>query len=127
SANDGVTNFLPTPTNRWTSYESPEESDWLEIDFGKQVECRRVELAIYDDRGGVQPPDSYTIQVHNGSGWRDVEGMRKTPERPAGSQWNVATFSPVTTAKIRIVFLHHGQSRSGVTEVMVWNEPMPRD
>ncbi len=62
SAIDGKTNFLPEPMNRWTSYESKSESDWLEIDFGKPVEFRRVELAMYDDRGGVQPPTSYIIQ-----------------------------------------------------------------
>lgn len=34
SAIDGKVNFLPSPTNRWTSYESPNETDWLEVDFG---------------------------------------------------------------------------------------------
>ncbi len=37
--------------NRWTSYESKNKADWLAIDFGKPTEFRRVELAIYDDRG----------------------------------------------------------------------------
>jgi F5/8 type C domain len=122
SAIDGKTVFLPTPMNRWTSYESKSESDWLEIDFGQEVEFRRVELAIYDDRGGVQPPTSYVIQHWHGTDWHDVANIKKSPEQPAGSQWNEARFDPVKSAKVRIVFTHRGQSRSGVTEVLVWND-----
>jgi hypothetical protein len=48
-ANDGVVNFNPSPNNRWTSYESPNATDWLQIDFGEEKEIARVELAIYDD------------------------------------------------------------------------------
>ncbi len=122
SAIDGKTVFLPTPMNRWTSYESKSLTDWLEIDFGQEVEFRRVELAIYDDRGGVQPPESYAIQQWTGSEWQEVSNVKKTPEQPLGSQWNAARFDPVKSSKVRIVFTHQGQSRSGVSEVMVWND-----
>lgn len=122
SAIDGRTVFLPTPMNRWTSYESKSETDWLEIDFGREVEFRRVELAIYDDRGGVQPPTSYVIQQWAGSEWRDVGNVKKSSEQPLGSQWNEARFDPVKSSKARIVFTHRGQSRSGVSEVSIWND-----
>jgi len=122
SALDGITNFLPSPMNRWTSYESKSATDWLEIEFGKEVEFRRIELAIYDDRGGVQPPESYVIQHWTGTDWRDVSNVKKTPEQPFGSQWNAARFDPVKSTKARIVFTHKGQARSGVSEVMVWND-----
>jgi F5/8 type C domain len=122
SAIDGKTVFLPTPMNRWTSYESELETDWLEIDFGREVDFRRVELAIYDDRGGVQPPTSFVIQHWNGDQWHDVANARMSPEQPTGSQWNEVRFDPVKSTKARIVFTHRGPSRSGVTEVLVWNE-----
>jgi len=122
SAIDGKTVFLPSPMNRWTSYESKSETDWLEIDFGREVEFRRVELAIYDDRGGVQPPTSYLIQHWTGTEWRDVGNVQNSPEQPVGSQWNQARFDPVKSSKARIVFTHRGKSRSGVSEVMVWND-----
>ena len=108
--------------NRWTSYESKSETDWLEIDFGREVEFRRVELAIYDDRGGVQPPASYVIQHWTGTEWHEVSNLKKSPEQPLGSQWNEARFEPVTSSKVRIVFTHRGQSRSGVSEVLIWND-----
>ncbi len=122
SAIDGITNFLPTPTNRWTSYESKTGTDWLEIDFGGAKEFRRVELAIYDDRGGVQKPQSYELETWDGQAWRPIDDVRKSPEKPAGSQWNSASFKPVTSSKLRIVFTNAGQARSGVTEVMIWND-----
>jgi hypothetical protein len=122
AAIDGITNFLPSPMNRWTSYESPTETDWLEIDFGQPIEFRRVELAIYDDRGGVQPPESYSLEKWTGDKWLGIEDVIKNPPQPAGGQWNTASFPPVTTSKLKIVFTHQGQARSGVCEVMVWNE-----
>jgi hypothetical protein len=122
SAIDGITNFSPTPTNRWTSYESKTPSDWLQIDFGQPTQFRRVELGIYDDRGGVQPPEKYEIQYWDGQEWAAVEDLRLTPEQSVGSQWNSAVFRPVTSRQLRIVFTHRGDARSGVTEVMVWND-----
>ena len=121
SAIDGITNFIPTPTNRWTSYESPNEVDWLQIDFGKTVQFKRVDLAIYDDRGGVQRPIEYNLEVWRDERWQPVEQVTKSPQEPAGSQWNLAKFPPTKTNKLRILFTNRGRAKSGVTEVMVWD------
>ena len=122
SAIDGRTNFLATPTNRWTSFESPNKVDWLEIDFGKQVEFRKVDLAIYDDRGGVQRPIKYDFEIWNGDKWQPIEDVQRKPEEPAGSQWNSATFKSRKATKLRILFTNRDRARSGVTEVMVWSD-----
>ena len=122
SAIDGKTVFLPSPMNRWTCYESKTETDWLAIDFGKEIEFRRVELAIYDDRGGVQPPTTYSIEFWNGSDWTAVSQAQKAPAEPTGSQWNTIRFEPVKSSKARIVFTHRGPSKSGVSEVLIWND-----
>lgn len=108
--------------NRWTSYESNNATDWLEIDFGTPVEFRRIELAIYDDRGGVQPPTRYEIEIWNGANWEAIQRVKKTPQKPTGNQWNIAEFEPITNSKLRLVFDNAGKARSGVTEVMVWKE-----
>ena len=117
---DGKVNFLPTPLNRWTSYESPNATDWLEVDFGKEVTTGRIELAIYDDGGGVRPPASYAVQYWDGEAWNEVERPKRTPEAPAGGQFNEVRFAPVTTTTLRIVFTHADKARSGVSEVFVW-------
>ena len=118
---DGRVNFLPTPVNRWTSYESKTERDWLELDFGDEREFQRVDLAIYDDGGGVQPPQNYSLEIWNGTAWQEIQGVKKTPEQPAGSELNTARFNPVRSSRLRIWFQHSGAARSGVSEVLVWN------
>jgi hypothetical protein len=120
NAIDGKTVFAPTPMNRWTSYESSSDSDWLEIQFGREVSFSRVELAIYDDRGGVQPPISLGIEVWENGRWRPVESEEHRPEKPEGSQWNEARFATVRSDRVRVIFKHRLPAKSGVTEVMVW-------
>jgi hypothetical protein len=119
---DGRVNYKPTPVNRWTSYGSPSKTDWFEVDFGTSKEVRRAELSIYDDRGGVQPPASYTIESFDGQAWKEVADLVTSPKVPAGSALNTATFRPVTCQKLRIVFTHNGQSRSGLTELELRND-----
>lgn len=122
SAIDGKTNFLASPTNRWTSYESPNERDWLEIDFGKETLFNRVELAIYDDRGGVQTPLKYELEIWRDGKWYSIDDVKRNPESPVGSQWNTASFPKQSTSKMRIQFTNRSPARSGVTEVMIWND-----
>jgi len=122
SAIDGRVNFLPSPMNRWTSYESPNTSDRLEIDFGAEKTFTRIELAIYDDRGGVQPPVKYEVKVWDGTAWKSVTAARSTPEKPIGSQFNEVKFDRVTASKVRVVFTHAGKARSGLSELFVWGE-----
>jgi hypothetical protein len=117
---DGKIVFLPNPMNRWTSYGSPNQVDWLQIDFGAEKEVGRVELYIYDDHGGVQPPEKYVVQTWNGSDWQDVDSPTLTPPTPMGGQPNRVTFKPRKTQKLRVLFTHKGNARSGVTEIEVW-------
>jgi hypothetical protein len=121
-ANDGITFLRPHPHNRWTAFGSPNATDWLEIDFGAPKVVGRVDLHIYDDRGGVQVPASYDVQSWDGRGWIEVPGQTKSPPDPAGGRLNRVTFPKVETSKVRVVFTHKGRSRSGVSEVEIWRE-----
>ena len=121
-ANDGQIIFTAQPNNRWTSYGSKNPTDWLEIDFGQPRKVGRLELAIYDDRGGVQAPTSYRVQTWNGAAWQDVPEPKQNPEQPAGGQFNEVRFTPVETNKIRVVFTHRGDARTGVSELLAWPE-----
>jgi hypothetical protein len=121
-ANDGRIVFTPEPRNRWTSYESPHERDWLEIDFGRQKSFSRIELAIFDDHGGVQAPRDYIVQYANGDQWKDASKQIKSPEKPTGGVINTVTFEPITAAKVRVVFVHDSPARSGGSEILIWTE-----
>ena len=119
---DGIVSYQTTPNSRWTAYESPNTSDWLEVDFGKPRTFGRLELAIYDDHGGVQPPDRFHVEAFVEGEWRAVDGERHAPVRPLGNALNEVSFAPVTAAKVRVVFTHRGAARSGVSEIFVWEQ-----
>jgi hypothetical protein len=121
-ANDGRVSYLPEPHNRWTCFESPNARDWLEVDFGSEKEFSRVELAIYDDRGGVQAPQRYDVEFWDGQSWHPTERVHKTPAQPNGGQLNEVRFAKVKASRIRVVFTHNGTSRSGISELFVWSE-----
>jgi hypothetical protein len=122
SAIDGRIIYKTNPVNRWTSYGSPSPSDWLEVDFGSPKEVSRAELYIFDDRGGVQAPTNYVVQVFANGEWSDAAGQVKSPATPTGGAMNTVTFSKATTSKIRVVFTHKGKAKSGVTELELWKE-----
>jgi len=119
-ANDGLINFAPNPNNRWTAYESPAATDWLQIDFGRETEFGRVELALYDDGGGVRAPTDYALEYQAGGAWKAVPGQERSPARPAGGQFNEIRFPRVKADKLRVVFTHKSPARSGLTEILVW-------
>jgi hypothetical protein len=119
---DGKIVFLPTPMNRWTSYGSPDPTDWLEVDFGAPKEVGRVELHVYDDRGGVQPPERVVVQRWTGDAWQDVTNPKAMPAVPVGGRANTVAFDRAAMSKLRVVFTHKGKARSGVTEIEVWRE-----
>ena len=116
---DGVIHFAPNPNNRWTAFGSPNATDWVEIDFGREAGVGRVGLAFYDG-GGVRAPADHAVEVPDGAGWRRPPGQRKTPERPAGGEVNEVEFPAVRASRLRVVFTHEGPARSGLTETLVW-------
>tara|TARA_B100000809_G_scaffold208176_1_gene210770 strand:+ start:209 stop:2809 length:2601 start_codon:yes stop_codon:yes gene_type:complete len=125
SAHDGKIVYRASPVNRWTCYGSPnQDTDWFALDFGEKKKFARVLLHIYDDHGGVQAPKFYTLQSWTGDKWQEIPQQSKVPEKPAGSALNTVTFPPIETSKIRVVFTHigKGRTRSGLTEIEVWNE-----
>jgi hypothetical protein len=120
---DGVINFSAEPRNRWTAYESPNAADWVQLDFGAEKTVSRLDLYFYDDHGGVQPPRSYTVQVpdaKNTETWIDVPNQTPDPRKPAGGRVNTVTFPPQRTARLRVLLVHNGKSRSGLTELEAW-------
>jgi hypothetical protein len=121
-AADGKVMYAPNPRNRWTAYESKKPTDWLEVDFAAEKTIARATLHIYDDRGGVRAPESYAIEYWDGQAFKPVENATFTPKKPAGGKPNEVTFTPVKTAKVRVVFTHRPNAKSGVTEMELWAE-----
>ena len=119
---DGKINFKATPSNRWTSHGSPNEGDWLELEFADKTLVGRVVLHLYDDRGGVRAPTDYHIEGWTGSEWSKIAGQTSSPAVPTGNMANTVTFPQLKLRKLRVVFTHNGKARSGVTELEAWEK-----
>ncbi len=120
--NDGRIFLTGPPDNRWTAYGSPNPTDWVEIDFGAEKTVGHADLYIYDDHGGVQTPAGYELQYWTGDNWKNIEGVAKTPSAPIGGTINTAAFPAVKTSKLRVTFTHQGKSRTGLTELELWEK-----
>jgi hypothetical protein len=122
TVNDGRIVFTPTPANRWTSYESTTATDWLQVEFQTPLTVGRAVLHVYDDGGGVQAPTEIKLQYRVNDGWKDVAVKRLSPEKPTGSVANTVFFEPVRAKQMRVLFVHKGAARSGLTELELWEK-----
>lgn len=116
--NDGIVSYSSTPANRWTSYESPNEADWVQTNFGETKRKDAVGIYLYADGGGIKAPASYDVQYLNTSNvWVSADNQVKSPEVPAANALNLVKFDPVNAQKFRILFTH-SDAKTGVTEIV---------
>ncbi len=132
SAINGIHSFDDSPRDRWTNYISPNSSDWLALDFGQNTTFNKINLYIYHDGGGVQPPAGYSVEYWNGNDWMAVTNPTYTPTTPLAAMnstanlnpqeaLNSVTFNTVTADQVRVVFIN-GQAKVGVVEMEVFLE-----
>ena len=116
---DGRLSFTRYARNRWTAYGSPNAEDWLEVDFGKPRTVGSVELYLYGDGRGVGAPRSYRIEAWDGEAWTAVVERARTPASPRAWALNAVELEPLEISRLRVVFTHDGEMRSGLTELRV--------
>ncbi|MBM2615809.1 discoidin domain-containing protein [Actinoplanes sp. LDG1-06] len=128
NAIDGQNFHLDVPSTRWTTWQSPNASDWLAVDLGAPTAVSDVRVDFYDDGGGVRTPDAYALQYQDSAGaWIDVPGQQRTPATPVGRAINrIVVDPPLTTDRIRIVPTRDGGGAVGITALQVWRRPDPR-
>jgi hypothetical protein len=119
---DGRLSFTRYSRNRWTAYQSPNATDWIEVDFGEPQSMGRVELYLYADGRGVAAPRGVRIERWNGNGWDEVPVQARTPAAPTAWGLNTLQLAPVETTRVRVVFTHDLPAASGVTELRIWPE-----
>lgn len=115
---DGQVWRTPIPNNtRWTSWNSPNASDHLGLDFRRPVTIREVRLHFYDDGGGVRVPLNFDLQYWTGATWVTVPGQVRT----GGG----ITFPALTTTQLRVTAPNRGGGVGwGVQEFEVWSAPV---
>jgi hypothetical protein len=120
--NDMVVAFSHYSRNRWTAFGTPNASDWVQFDFPAKRRVEQVELYLWGDDGGVKAPRSYTIQTWNGANWVNAVVKSQVPAKPMVSSVNTVHIAPVTTDRVRVVFVHDLPAATGVTEIKIWGK-----
>ena len=69
-ANDGNYWYTMSPSNRWTTVGSPNQEDWIQVDFGNERPVDAVKLYFLDDKtaaagtdAGITVPASYRLEA----------------------------------------------------------------
>lgn len=124
--NDMAAVLRTRSTNRWTAYESPNETDWVEVDFGGMKKIARLDLYLYGDGGGVKAPASMDVEFFRDGQWQGVTRKWSRPAAPTAMARNTITIEPVMTTKLRIHFKHAEDAYAGVSELMIWETTHPQ-
>jgi hypothetical protein len=122
NAIDGQDFALDVPSTRWTTYGSPNRSDWLAVDLGAATDVSDVRISFYDDGGGVRTPDSYQLQYRAADGsWADLPGEQRDPQTPVRGKLNrVVVQPPVRTDGLRILPSRVDGGAVGITALQSW-------
>lgn len=112
--NDG---YAPTSSKDrghpvYGNWDNPNTTQWVQYDFAQNYTISSVEVYWFDDDEGIDLPASYTIQYWNGTAWVNVAA-------PSGlgllaNQYNVTTFTPVSTNKIRLNVTAKATTSTGI-------------
>ena len=87
---------------RFTFWSHMGTKEWVQLDFDQPTEVANVEFYWYDDRpgGGCRVPQTWKLFYKSGYSWEPVANASAyTTNR---DQYNKVTFTPVTTAALRI-------------------------
>ncbi|MCA2214229.1 MGH1-like glycoside hydrolase domain-containing protein [Jidongwangia harbinensis] len=127
NAIDGQDFHLDVPTTRWTTWQSPNTTDWLEVDLGAATEVSDVRIVFYDDGGGVRTPQRYALQHQRADGsWQDVPGQTRAPAAPVGRAVNrILIDPPLVTDRLRVVASRADGGAVGITALQMWRPTDP--
>jgi len=115
--NDGRLD-LEDNAGRWLS--APGLPDWVELTWKepRTISAARVVSGYGQGWNGVTDPlRSFALQLHDGTGWREVPGTRA--EDNTEVDWS-CRFEPITTDRIRLLVTATQQGISRVWEVEVY-------
>ncbi len=113
------------PNSRWTSYLSPNATDYFGVDFRRVQSLSDVRLYFYDDGGGVRIPQSYDLQYLNESAWVTVPGQRRSKKPTSSNEEIQVTFPAISTSQLRVVAPNPSAGKGwGLSEFEAWTLPI---
>ena len=122
---DGSVFRVGIPENaRWTTYQSPNPTDWIAVDLRRPQWLSSVTLYFYDDGQGVIIPSDFDVQYYDGSNWQTIPGQSRsaTPTNNAPVQ---ITFPALSISQIRVIAPNGANGLGwGLSELQIWTPPI---
>ncbi len=113
-------NSFDTSIKRWTSWPQQGEPQWMEIGFEKPLDIQSVSVYWYDDKGGVQGPQSWNLQYKNKEEWQDFPLYVTDSYSVFKDQFNmVHPAQTLVTDKIKIRMIPKTGAAVGILEVKI--------
>jgi len=108
----------PNQGNRWGTW--PEQGQqWAELTWSSPQTLRQAQVYFFDDNQGIDLPASWRLQYWDGSSYVDVPGAGGYPV--AANQYNAATFTPVSTTRLRVALQSAPNLSVGLLEVKAFS------
>jgi len=115
--------YEPTSSNDrghpvYGNWNNPGTTQWVQYDFSQNYTISKVEVYWFDDDSGIDLPASCSIQYWNGTAWVNV--ANPSGLGVLGNQYNVTTFDPVSTNKIRLNITAKATTSTGIERWKVY-------
>ena len=81
-----------------------------------------VKLYLLDDGERVTAPNRIDLQYWDGEKWLVVPEQTRNPQTPTGHRANTIRFPALQTDKIRAIFTHGADGRTGLSEFEIWGK-----
>jgi hypothetical protein len=125
---DGQFGLTRYQANRWVATDSPNDVDWIQIDFERAQTVSQVDAFLWGDAprylGGadsnVTAPKALRVEVRQADGWAEVENPDMMPPRPLSMARNSIRFDAVEASAVRVYLTHDLPGVAGVTEIQIW-------
>jgi DUF1680 family protein len=116
-------NSFDTSIPRWTSWSERGKEQVLQFELVKQIEPRSIEVYWYDDRGGVQVPQRWELEVWRENVWQAFPLYNTDEYATERDQFNVVhPAEPFLTDRLRMKVWPQENAAVGVLEFVVRRE-----
>lgn len=120
-----------TSIPRWTSWPKRGKPQTVEFELAELTPLRTVEVYWYDDRGGVQTPDRWELEVSDddieaAGDWRPFSLYNTDAYGVEPNQFNVVhPAEPLTAKRLRLRVWPKADAAAGILEFVVRPESAP--
>ncbi len=116
-------NSFDTLIPRWTSWPERGKEQTLEFELVEPMEPRSIEVYWYDDRGGVQVPQRWELEVWRENAWQAFPLYNTDEYANERDQFNVVhPAGPFLTDRLRMKVWPQADAAVGVLELVVRKE-----